>query len=454
MIELKEFKGFNSWSRPAPPDRAFYSQNLDHYLEEVAQKIPDQRLRNLFINAFSLTLDTTAYYQEIDNQPLSYIITGDIAAMWLRDSTAQIWHYLPLMKRAPEIQRLIAGLINRQAQCILKDPYANAFYDRETLGIHALDLTAMKPGVHERKWELDSLCYHLRLSIAYWDLTHDKKTYDQSWRDSFTLILETMIVQQRKTNHGPYLFDRVTENPNDTLSNQGRGPSYAPTGMIASSFRPSDDACELPFNIPANLFARKVLRDIQRVLIEIELDDFDEEIDGLVLDISKGLAEFATVDHPPFGTIFAYEVDGLGKSILIDDANAPSLLSLPHLEVMDHDYSVYQRTRSFILSSANPYFYRGISGSGVGSPHTGVNQIWPISLIIQALTSQSDEEIRECLLLLITSTAGTGLLHESFDADDPSKYSRAWFAWCNSIFGVLIQQLLAERPTLITQWRN
>ena len=454
MIDLKEFQGFNSWSRPAPSDRAFYSQHLDQYLEEVAPKIPDQNLRNLFINAFSNTLDTTAYYEEVDNEPVSYIITGDIEAMWLRDSTAQIWHYLPLLKRAPEIQRLIAGLIRRQAQCILKDPYANAFYDKNKSGIHAGDLTEMKPGIHERKWELDSLCFHLRLTIAYWDLTHDKIVFDQTWRESLSLILQTVVVQQRKSDHGPYFFDRVTENSIDTLSNKGHGPLYAPTGMIASSFRPSDDACQLPFNIPANLFARKVLSDIQRVLIELDMDDFDELIDCLVLDISKGLAGFATVDHDTFGTIYAYEVDGLGHSVLMDDANVPNLLSLPHLEAADQNNSIYRTTRSFVLSSKNPYFYRGISGSGIGSTHTGNNQIWPISLIIQALTSESDEEIRECLRLLITSSAGTGLLHESFDADDPRKYSRPWFAWCNSIFGVLIHQLLAERPSLISQWRS
>jgi len=451
---LKEFGGFDSWSRPAPVDRAFYSRNLDQYLDEIAPKIPDQNLRNLFINTFSNTLDTTSYYTEADNEPLSYIITGDIEAMWLRDSTAQIWHYLPLMKHAPEIRSLVAGLIRRQTQCILKDPYANAFYDENKLGMHAIDLTEMKPGVHERKWELDSFCYHLRLCVAYWNLTADRTPFNQVWKESLGLILQTMRVQQRISEHGPYFFDRATENPIDTLSNGGYGPSYVPTGMIASSFRPSDDACELPFNIPANLFARKVLNEIQRVLIELNLDDFGEQIDCLVSDISEGLAGFATVDHESFGTIYAYEVDGLGNSVLMDDANAPSLLSLPYFNAVDPSSLVYQATRSFVLSSGNPYFYRGILGSGIGSPHTGKKRIWPTSLIFQALTSQDEAEIRDCLLLLIKSSAGTGLLHESFDVDNPNEYSRSWFAWCNSLFGVLIHHLLTERPSLIAQWRS
>lgn len=454
MTELKEFGGFDSWSRPAPADRAFYSQNLDQYLDEIAPKIPDQNLRNLFVNTFSNTLDTTAYYKEVGDEPMSYIITGDIEAMWLRDSTAQIWHYLPLMKRAPEIQNLITGLIRRQARCILKDPYANAFYDEDKLGIHAIDLTEMKPGVHERKWELDSLCYHLRLSIAYWNLTKDQAPFNQLWKESLGLILETMRVQQRMSQHGPYFFDRATENPIDTLSNRGYGPSYVPTGMIASSFRPSDDACELPFNIPANFFARRVLSEIQGVLIELDLKDFNEEIDFLISNISRGLDGFATVDHKSFGTIYAYEVDGLGNSVLMDDANAPSLLSLPYFNAVNPNKLVYQATRSFVLSAQNPYFHQGATGSGIGSPHTGKNRIWPISLIFQALTSQDEEEIRDCLLLLIKSSANSGLLHESFDVDDPSQHTRPWFAWCNSLFGVLIHQLLAERPNLIAQWRS
>lgn len=454
MTKLKAFGGFDSWSRPAPADRAFYSQNLDKYLDEIAQKIPDQILRNLFINTFSNTLDTTAYYEEVDGEPLSYIITGDIEAMWLRDSTAQIWHYLPLMKRAPEIRSLIVGLIRRQTQCILKDPYANAFYDEDRLGIHATDLTEMKPGLHERKWELDSLCYHLRLSFAYWDLTKDRTPFNQLWEESLRLILETMRVQQRTSEHGPYFFDRATENPFDTLLNKGYGPSYFPTGMIASSFRPSDDACEMPFNIPANFFARRVLSEIQRVLIELDLTEFNEKIDSLISDISQGLDNFATVDHKSFGIIYAYEVDGLGNSLLMDDANAPSMLALPYFDAIDPDDLIYQATRSFVLSPQNPYFYQGTTGSGIGSPHTGKNQIWPISLIFQILTSKSEIEISESLFSLITSSANSGLLYESFDANDSSQHTRPWFAWCNSLFGGLIHHLLTVRPDLIAQWRS
>lgn len=449
MIELRRFSGFDSWRRPIPSERAFYSPNLDRYLEITSERIPNQNLRELFNNTFANTLDTTAYFEEIDGQPQTYIITGDIEAMWLRDSTAQIWHYLPLMKDAPEIRGLIAGLIRKQTQCIRKDTYANAFYNDEKVGIHGNDLTVMELGVHERKWELDSLCYHLRLSISYWNLTHDRYPFGQMWLDSVGIILRTMQVQQRKFDHGPYFFDRITENPTDTLSNNGRGAAYAPTGMIASAFRPSDDACQLPFNIPANLFALNVLKELGKVVAELGLDDFEGTIATLVADISNGIEMFGKVDHEIFGTIFAYEVDGLGNSVLLDDANAPSLLSLPCLDAIALGDSIYQSTRSFVLSPANSFFFQGIAGKGVGSAHTGRNQIWPISLIFQALTSQNEEEIGECLLLLIESSAKTGLLHESFEADNPNVYSRPWFAWANSLFGGLMIELLEKHNELI-----
>ncbi len=98
--------------------------------------------------------------------PDTYVITGDIDAMWLRDSSAQVWPYLPLTKEDESLRQLIAGVINRQTRCVLLDPYANAFYKDETkISDWKSDLTDMKPGVHERKWEIDSLCYTIRLAL-------------------------------------------------------------------------------------------------------------------------------------------------------------------------------------------------------------------------------------------------------------------------------------------------
>ena len=309
----------------------------------------------------------------------------------------------------------------------------------------------MLPGVHERKWELDSLIFPLALAVEYWKVTNDASPFDELWLASVGKCLQTLEVQQRKNGHGPYFFDRATTNSIDTLSNNGRGPDYSYTGLIASGFRPSDDACELPFNIPGNIFARCTLQKLSEILTEMCHLQFNPRIAALVQKVSTGLEKWALASHPEFGAIYAYEVDGLGNQVLMDDSNAPSLLSLPHLGAISVDDPLYLSSRQFALSEANSSFYRGSFASGMGSPHTGPDQIWPIALVMQASTSRNDDEIISCIRTLIASSVSTGLLHESFDKDNPSKYSRPWFAWCNSSFGGLIAQLLREKPGLIAQ---
>ena len=449
MSTLKTFRDFEHWVRPIPSERAFHSPALDEYLENTSQKINHPKLRRLFINTFANTADTTAYNYPREGKSHSYIITGDIEAMWLRDSTAQVWHYLPLAKSAPDIENLFIGLIANHARCILLDPYANAFYDEEKLGVHALDLTQMLPGVHERKWEVDSLIYPIALAIGFWKTTNNSAPFDAQWQAAICLILTTFQVQQRIDGHGPYFFDRDTTNPIDTLCNKGQGPAYKATGMIASSFRASDDACIYPFNIPENLFALATLRDLVELLQVLSLFDLLETTQLLIQDISRGIEAYGRVQHPRLGEIYAYEVDGLGNNICMDDANVPSLLSLPFLGITERNNEIYLATRSFILSHENPTYFAGALGAGIGSPHTGKGKIWPISLIIQASTSNDDAEIVNCLRLLMNSDAGTGLLHESFSVDDVEDYTRAWFAWCNSLFAGLIVGLLDEKPGLL-----
>ena len=449
MSQLKAFGDFQNWVRPSLVDRAFYSPELDAYLDEIALKIKDPKIRQLFINTFANTLDTTAYNYLREGKNHTYIITGDIEAMWLRDSTAQVWHYLPLATTSKDIQKLLIGLIGNQARCIRLDPYANAFYDEEKLGYHATDNTQMLPGVHERKWELDSLIYPLALAIEFWNVTENSEPFNAIWLDSVTLIISTLKVQQRFNGHGPYFFGRETSNPIDTLSNKGQGPAYKPTGMVASSFRASDDACLYPFNIPENLFALKTLKSLIILFNELKHTSLVEPTLELIEDISSGLETHGLIDHPVFGTIYAYEVDGLGNYVCMDDANVPSLLSLPYLGVCAVDDEIYQATRKFIVSPENPFYFSGSAGAGIGSPHTGDGTIWPISLIIQASTSNTDEEILDCLRTLIKSSAGTGLLHESFNVNDATDYTRPWFAWCNSLFGGLIASLVSERPGLL-----
>ncbi len=371
--------------------------------------------------------------------------------MWLRDSSAQVWPYLALAAESNQIRQVIAGLINEQSMLISKDPYANAFYHEDKIGIHSTDLTEMRLGIHERKWEVDSLCSHIHLSYQYWKLTKDVTPFDNLWCKTISTILETFKIQQRKTDHGPYFFDRATSNPIDTLSYNGVGPAYRYTGMVASSFRPSDDACVFPFNIPGNFFVLAVLSQLYEMLSAFQNSNFEDQIVSLKEEIENGIAKFGVSNHTTYGRIYAYEVDGLGNQLTIDDANIPSLLSLPLVGFQHEKDEYYLNTRAFILSTSNPFYFKGACANGIGSPHTGPERIWPLSLITQALTSTNNAEILECIKILVRSSHNTGLLHESFDKDDYSVYSRPWFAWCNSMFGFLIDQTLTSAPELIAK---
>ena len=442
MEVFKHYTKFDNWERPLPRNRAFYSPPLDEYLDQTSTLIKSDDLRRLYINTFSNTLDTTAYVFTRSGAPYTHIITGDIQAMWLRDSSAQVQHYLPLISKSPKLTTLFRGLIRSHAECILKDPYANAFYEIEKFGVHAKDLTHMLPGVHERKWELDSLIYPMDLALSYWAHTADTTPFDRTWRLSISLTVKTLLTQRRMHGHGAYYFDRVTDNPADTLSNSGIGPAYAPTGLIASSFRPSDDACKYPFNIPGNIYALHILKKILGLIEELEFFEPVNEIKQIIESLASGLEKHSTVEHPELGEVFAYEVDGLGNKLLLDDANAPSLLSLPFLGALEVSDVKYQATRKLILSSANENFFSGKFGKGVGSSHTSRNMLWPIALIMQAATATDKNEKLDCLRTLIDSSAGTGLLHESFNVDEIEDYTRPWFAWCNSLFGGLIAHII------------
>jgi meiotically up-regulated gene 157 (Mug157) protein len=437
--------------RPPKEKRKFESAAVESVIEEVKSKIGNKELAWMFENCFPNTLDTTVDFAEIDGKPDTYVITGDIAAMWQRDSSAQVWPYLPLTKDDPALRRLIAGVINRQTRNLLLDPYANAFYkDASKRGEWASDQTEMKPGVHERKWEIDSLCYPLRLAYAYWKQTGDNSPFDDQWRKAVSLILKTFREQQRKDGDGPYRFQRVTATLTDTVACGGYGQPAKPVGLIHSIFRPSDDSTIFPFLVPSNFFAVVVLRQAAEMLETIHRDaKAAAECRALADEVEKALREYAIIDHPQGGKIYAFEIDAYGNHYCIDDANVPNLLSLPYLGAVKLDDPIYRSTRRLMLSDWNPYFSRGKAAEGTGGPHSGRNMIWPLGIVLRALTSTDDAEIRDCLADLQKTHAGTGLMHESFHKDDASKFTRPWFAWANTIFGELILKTYEERPKLL-----
>ena len=447
--------GVNNFESKRPPlaQRKFTSQAIESTIIKLKKQIADVELAWLFENCFPNTLDTTTDFEVIDGKPDTYVITGDIDAMWLRDSTAQVWPYLKLAVHDKHLQQMIEGVINRHIKCIHLDRYANAFYkDTNKVSEWKSDLTTMKPGIHERKWEIDSLCYPIRLANRYWKLTKDIIVFDGDWEQSIELTLKTFKEQQRKTGNGPYTFQRTTAWATDGVPLGGYGYPVNPVGLICSMFRPSDDATIFPFLIPSNFFAVVSLKHAAEMVKSIRGNNgLANECLQLAGEVEKALQQHAIIHHQKFGKIYAYEINGFGSYNIMDDANVPSLLSLPYLEALENKDPVYQNTRRFLLSGNNPFFFRGKAGEGIGGPHAGMDMIWPLSIIMRGLTSTDENEIEKCLRMLKNSHAGTGFMHESFNKNDAANFTRKWFAWANTLFGELILSAEMKHPKLLSK---
>ena len=438
-------------NRPAVDKRTFNSKAVEDMIVFIKNQIEDKELSWMFENCYPNTIDTTVDYEIIDGKPDTFIITGDIDAMWLRDSTAQVWPYLPLVKKDKKIKNLIKGLINRQAKCVIRDPYANSFYkDLSKVSAHNKDVPTPIAGVHEQKWEVDSLCYVIRLSYHYYKLTGDNSIFDETWIKSSKLIYDTFLTEQRKDGKSPYRFIRNGTAMVDAPLFSGTGRPFKPNGMICSMFRPSDDATMYPFLIPSNIFASISMQQLSEIYSDEKIDlIFSKKCMSMSIEIDDAVKKYSIKEHLNFGKIYSYEIDGFGNNLYMDDANVPSLMSLAYLDSKFINDKVYQNTRKFLLSDNNPYFLKGQAAEGQASPHTGKDKIWPMGIILRAMTSNDDQEIIKCLEMLVNTHAGTGFMHEAFDKDDPSNYFRSWFAWANTLFGELIIKINDERPHLL-----
>ena len=450
FLEHKEANNFVS-KRPPVESRSFVSEGVEELIKKVKAGISDPELAWMFENCYPNTLDTTVDYEEIDGKPDSFIITGDIDAMWLRDSTAQVWPYMPLIDKDDKIKNLILGLINRQVKCILTDPYANAFFkDLNRISKWSSDVPTPKPGVHKRKWEIDSLCYFIRLSYNYYKISGDTEFMDKDWHKAVKLVYNTFRNEQRIENESPYSFARENSFAVSLAPFHGRGAPTRKIGMIHSIFRTSDDGTIYPFLVPSNIFAYVSLEQISELY---NVNDYDTEFSKKCLsfsyEVKSAVEKYATKEHLDYGKIYAYEIDGFGNAIFMDDANVPSLISLAYIGGHSNNDAIYQNTRRFLTSDDNPYFLKGKAAEGQASPHTGKENIWPMGIILRGLTSVKDEEIIMCLKMLKATHAGTGFMHESFHKDDAHNYSRSWFAWANTLFGELIIKLHNERPMIL-----
>ncbi|HVA97146.1 MAG TPA: glycoside hydrolase family 125 protein [Candidatus Acidoferrales bacterium] len=441
--EIQNFSHLRS--RPEPHDRLFRSDRIEQVIDDVSSKIADEDIRRMFTQCYPNTLDTTVYHSERDGRLDSFIVTGDIPAMWLRDSVNQVWPYLRYIPEDDEIKNIFIGLINRQSICIKSDPYANSF-KRE---IHH-----EKAEAWERKYELDSLAAFFRLSCGYYSQSKDMIPFDDHWLDAVNKALDVICVEQNtldKENHDLlYHFTTSSGHLHPAIRLEGYGYPGRKCGLSRCVFRPSDDECVFPYLIPANAMTVVYLRGIKPILEELSAHSTAKLANKLADQIDDGIKSWGIVEHKKYGKIFAYEVDGYGSSCIMDDPNIPSLLSLPYLGYCEQDDPVYQNTRKLILSRWNSFFAKGEVACGLTSPHVGIcDHFWPMATIMQALTTEDAEEIIECLKTLKRTHAGTFYIHESIDVDNEHRFTRHWFAWVNSLFGELILKVHNTSPEIL-----
>ncbi|RDA85164.1 hypothetical protein CP532_1580 [Ophiocordyceps camponoti-leonardi (nom. inval.)] len=474
------------FQRPDPQCRTFSSQEIERVIKEVTSRMKDPDLARLFENTFPSTTDTTVKFHTTgkDNGlvrtdgfhyardegawegPQSFITTGDIVAEWLRDSTNQLRPYLSLAKKDPAIFDLVLGAINTQSEYVIESPYCNAFQpppiSKLPVSSNGQD-DAVHPiyepsAVFECKYELDSLAHFLALANDFYDHTASTKFANQRWLLAVETVLDVLTKQSRPTFdpetgayvRNDYTFQRTTNVGTETLGLSGVGnPLNGGTGLVRSAFRPSDDATILGFFIPANAMISVELGRTSKILQAVGKASLAKTVQKWSEQIRAGVLEHGVVKHKKYGKVFAYEVDGYGSSILMDDANFPSLLALPIMGFCDAKDSVYQSTRKMILDrQGNPYFLSGKEFQGIGGPHIGLRNAWPMSVLMQAQTSDNDDEIKKCLDLVLKSSR-LGLVHESVDVDHVRQYTRSWFAWANGVFAVTILDLAKRKPHLI-----
>ncbi|KAI1815361.1 glycoside hydrolase family 125 protein [Poronia punctata] len=473
------------YQRPHEKCRTFHSDAIEDVIRDVVSRMKDPDLARLFENTYPSTTDTTVKFHTSGSEdvitnrlntetwdedqwkgPHSFIITGDIIAEWLRDSTNQLSPYQPLTKKDPKIYQLILGAINTQSEYVIESPYCNAFQPPPISNLPATQ-NGQDDVVHpvyeasfvfECKYELDSLAHFLALANDFKEHSGSTEFLTPRWYKALQTLLDVLEEQSRSTfdpasgrfTRNQYTFSRTTNTGTETLNLNGVGnPLNNGTGLVRSAFRPSDDATILGFFIPANAQMAMELKRTAKTLKEVGKTELAQTVELWSQKITKGIWEYGVVEHGQFGRVFAYEVDGYGSSILMDDANYPSLLALPLMGFVDKDDETYQNTRRMLLSkSSNPYFLTGKDFHGIGGPHIGLSNAWPMSLLVQARTSDDDEEIMECLNLVLRS-GKLGLIHESVNVDAIGSYTRSWFAWANGVFASTILDLAKRKPHLI-----
>ncbi|EST07479.1 Uncharacterized conserved protein UCP028846 [Kalmanozyma brasiliensis GHG001] len=529
-------------ARPQASSRRFRSRLVEAEIRRINSKISDPAVKRIFTNAYPNTLDTTVGWTDLQLNnpdssttfPRAFIITGDILAAWLRDSSNQIFTYLPLLQSPPEpyqvgdkdwvkLYRLALGLLYQQAQQVITYPLANSFGPPKSATItnkknpavgNGDDADWVQPpvpyskahflpqppsnytdvegtdGVYlwETKWEVDSLAAHLRLPSLIAEYANRTDFLgNPTWQRGVRMAIDALRSQQRGSREehiayessndttilpanltsrdsewaqrfgtlqgGVYRFERLDRSATETKADLGWGEPAAYNGLVKSGFRPSDDATTFPHLIPANAQLAVALEKLYPILEKsANMTDVAANAKAFAAEIRAAITEYAIRPNhlSPNGGIYAYEIDGYGSTYFMDDANVPSLLSLPYLGYLNASDEVYQRTRSFVLNEkTSKWFYSGKDFSGIGGPHVGTGYAWPMSRIMQILTSTDAQEQLDALSLLRNTTAGTGLIHESINVNNATDFTRPWFGWANGLFGEAVRHIEQTNPDVL-----
>jgi len=418
---------------------------LKEHADRIAAKLAfNPKLQKLYLNCFMNAYETT--YMKMDDGT-AFFFTGDIHAMWNRDSAQQVTPYLSCAKESEEARDLIKGTVRRQLMNLRNDPYANAF-NMEANDRHwdVRDMPRLSPWSWEQKYETDSISNPILLACRYFEITGDASLFDDDFVRTMEIVVNQFILEQNHTEKSAYTHSRVDCPWQDTLQNGGKGYPVKYTGMTWQGFRPSDDAAKFGYNIPGNMMVTVALGALLKLQESLNLFDktFAGKIASLKEEIEHGIEDFGIYLHPKYGRIYAYETDGFGNYVLSDDANVPNLLSAPYLGFADAEDEVYKNTRAFVLSKDNPFYAEGKAARGLGSPHTPKDYVWHMGLCMQGMTASTKEEALEILDMLVGSDAGTGFMHEGFHADNPDEFTRSWFAASNSMFAEFVEYLIEK----------
>ncbi|KAI9067554.1 glycoside hydrolase family 125 protein [Trametes sanguinea] len=447
------------YMRPAPACRTFNSTSVEKVISDMKTRLKDPDLARLFENTFPNTLDTTVkYFNATEN--LAFIITGDITAQWLRDTANQFAHYHTLLSSDKELATLVKAVINNEARYVSQYPYCGAFQPPPESGLAPshndwADGVTVNPPVNnqtvfECKYEIDSLCGFLKLSRSYYQATKDSSFMNSNWFAAVDQIFRVIWEQSQSTFDDDYnlvsYYNWTGGNGalSPAVNNAGNGEPKLYTGLVGTHHRPSDDLSTFAFLVPANAMLSVELTNLANMLDATkQAKNISQLAKKYSSTITNAIWETTLVDN-----IFAYETNGFGGRYVMDDANVPSLLSLPYLGFLKMNHPAYVATRKLLLSRKNPYYAAGKNFSGIGGPHVDAWNPWPMSQISAIFGTDDDKEIMQSLYLIANNTGGLGLIHESISIYDGT-YTRPWFAWANSYFAEMLLDLAQRKPHLI-----